>query len=102
MRFPSTRSLAALALSASLLGAADYDYSLRPTLDTVVLGYYSAETKPVLTIKSGERVKIDTISLFGIPDDPEPFFRGRERRRRNEHALDQVIDLHQIYVGKPH
>lgn len=57
------------------LVAADFDHHLRSTLDTVVLGYYSAETRPVLTIKSGERVKIDTISLFGIPDDPEPFFR---------------------------
>src|SRR5882762_996284 len=64
-----------LAFSAALLRAADFDHYLRPTLDTVVLGYYSADTKPVLTIKSGERVKIDTISLFGIPDDPEPFYR---------------------------
>jgi len=67
--------LAAVIASATLVRAADFDHHLRATVDTVVLGYYSAETKPVLTIKSGERVKIDTVSLSNIPDDPEAFYR---------------------------
>jgi len=68
-------SLLAVLVSAPVLRAADYDHHLRATIDTVVLGYYSAKTKPVLTIKSGERVKIDTVSLSNIPDDPEAFFK---------------------------
>lgn len=57
------------------VAAAEFDHHLPATLDTVVLGYYAATTPPVLTIKSGERVKVDTVSLFDIPDDPTTFFR---------------------------
>ncbi len=41
----------------------------------MVWGYFSAETAPVLTIKSGDVVRIDTVSMGGIKDDnPEQFF----------------------------
>lgn len=66
----------AVAWFATTAHAADYEHHLKPTLDNVVLGYYSAETPAVLTIKSGERVKVDTISLFDIPDDPTAFFKA--------------------------
>jgi acetamidase/formamidase len=39
---------------------------LRVTPSTVQWGYYAAEAKPVLTVKPGELVTIDTI--VGIPD----------------------------------
>ncbi|MES2697454.1 MAG: hypothetical protein V4773_28570, partial [Verrucomicrobiota bacterium] len=69
--FCSTFSaLVALFLALPGARAAEYDHHLKATPETVVFGYYSAATKPVLTIKSGERVKVDTISLSGIPDDP--------------------------------
>jgi acetamidase/formamidase len=64
----------ALAWFAASAHAAEFDHHLRATLDTVVLGRYAADTPAVLTIKSGERVKLDTISLFDIPDDPTSFF----------------------------
>src|SRR5262245_7276938 len=67
-------SLLALVLFPAAGRAAEFDHHLRATIDTAVFGYYSAETPPVLTIKSGERVKIDTVSLFNVPDDPVPFF----------------------------
>jgi acetamidase/formamidase len=72
--------------------AADFDHHLRATVDTVVLGYYAAEAKPVLTIKSGERVKVDTVSLFGIPDDPEPFFRENNVPLDSE-AVQDIIAM---------
>src|SRR5688572_1401841 len=68
--------LIALAWHAASVQAAPFDHHLRATLDTVVLGRYAADTPPVLTIKSGERVKLDTISLFDIPDDPTAFFKA--------------------------
>jgi acetamidase/formamidase len=74
------------------LAAADFDHHLRATIDTAVFGYYSAETKPVLTIKSGERVKIDTVSLSGIPDDPEAFYREEGINADND-AIRDIIAM---------
>jgi len=64
-----------LLLAAAESMAAEYEHTLRSTYATVVPGQYGADIPPVLTVKSGDRVKIDTVSLSGIPDDPEPFFR---------------------------
>jgi len=42
----------------------------------MVWGYFAAETPPVLHIKSGDIVVIDTVSMGGIRDEnPEQFFR---------------------------
>ncbi|HKB89331.1 MAG TPA: acetamidase, partial [Opitutaceae bacterium] len=50
------------------------DYHLPSTPETIG-GWWSAETPPVLKIKSGQIVEIDTICLFGMSDDkPEQFF----------------------------
>ncbi|HEX2853521.1 MAG TPA: acetamidase/formamidase family protein [Opitutaceae bacterium] len=84
----------ALAFVASSAGtrAADFDHHLKVTIDTAVFGYYAAETPPVLTIKSGERVKIDTVSLSGIPDDPETFYREQGISTDNA-AIQDIIAL---------
>src|SRR4051812_8569106 len=51
----------------------DYHLDIDPV--TMPTGYYSAETPPVLKIKSGETVEIDTLALMGLSDDnPEKFF----------------------------
>src|SRR6185503_4092833 len=50
-------------------------HHLRSTPDKVVWGYFSAETPPVLRIKSGDTVIIDTVCLDGVRDDnPEKFY----------------------------
>ncbi len=54
--------LAALAM----VSAAAADYELAATPKTVVIGYYSATATPVLTIRSGDRVNIGTVS--GSPE----------------------------------
>lgn len=71
---------ALLALAAAPLRAGEYEHHLPVTIDTAVFGYYAAESPPVLTVRSGERVRVDTVSLSGIPDDPVPFF--------TEHGID--------------
>ena len=38
------------------------DATLRSTPETVVWGYFAADIPPVLRIKSGQTVKIDTVS----------------------------------------
>jgi acetamidase/formamidase len=49
-------------------------YHLRSTPENTVM-FFSAEYPPILTIKSGEIVEIDTICLFGLTNDnPKKFF----------------------------
>lgn len=47
------------------------DYTLNATPSTVVWGYYSAHAKPVLTIHSGDTVRIQTVSSCGSPEGME-------------------------------
>src|SRR5271155_1167937 len=42
--------------------------TLLATPTTVAWGYYSARAKPILTIKSGDTVKIQTLSTCGAPE----------------------------------
>ena len=56
--------------------AARPDARLGSRPETVVWGYFSATQAPVLRIKSGQTVKIDTVSHQGLTtkDDPVAFF----------------------------
>jgi acetamidase/formamidase len=52
------------------------DHHLRSIPENMVSGYFSADTPPVLRIKSGEIVAIDTVSAGGArDDDPTKFFK---------------------------
>jgi len=67
-----------LALSqtmAAQAAAAEFkpDAILLSTPKTVVRGYIASDTPPVLHIKSGQSVKIDTISHGGLTEDPVAF-----------------------------
>jgi acetamidase/formamidase len=52
------------------------DAILRSTPQTVIWGYISADLPPALTIKSGQTVKVDTVTHQGLltRDDPVTFF----------------------------
>jgi len=51
------------------------DFHLEADLKNLVSGFYSAETPPVLKVKSGQVVEIDSLALMGLSDDkPEQFF----------------------------
>jgi acetamidase/formamidase len=74
----SVLSAALLAGSAALFGATPLtvNHHLRSVPANMVSGYFSADTPPVLRIKSGEVVEIDTISGGGPRDeDPTKFFK---------------------------
>ena len=64
------------------------DATLRSTPDTVVWGYFAADIPPALRIKSGQTVKIDTVSHGGVNTgvDPVTFF------ARNGIPADQVLN----------
>ncbi len=65
-------------MRARALSAAEYDLPASPS--TVAWGYYSAQAKPVLTIHSGDTVRIHTVSTcsleriekLGVPHDAIP------------------------------
>jgi len=65
-RFPSS----CLCLLAVSLGAATAaaQQTLLATPTTVAWGYYSAKAKPVMTVHSGDTVKIQTLSTCGTPE----------------------------------
>jgi acetamidase/formamidase len=82
------RAVRAAALAAAFVefavcatAAPQVDHHLRSVPENMVSGYFSADTPPVLRIKSGETVAIDTISGGGAgrPDeDPTKFFRDND------------------------
>ena len=68
-------ALAFFAFAAAAAAAADKpDVVVPSTPATVVRGYIAADTPPVAHVKSGQTVKIDTISHGGLTDDPVAFF----------------------------
>lgn len=75
------------------------DHSLRSTPETVVWGYLAADIAPVLTIRSGQTVRIDTLSHQGVVNmaDPATFFARAGIPR--EQVLQDAMD---IYEKEPH
>jgi acetamidase/formamidase len=59
---------AAALLTSSAARAQQATQTLLATPTTVAWGYYSAQAKPVLTIHSGDTVKIQTLSTCGAPE----------------------------------
>jgi acetamidase/formamidase len=54
------------------------DATLRSTPETVVWGYFAADIPPALRIKSGQAVRVDTVSHGGVNTgvDPVTFFKN--------------------------
>jgi acetamidase/formamidase len=54
------------------------DATLRSTHETVVWGYFAADIPPALRIKSGQAVRVDTVSHGGVNTgvDPVTFFKN--------------------------
>lgn len=69
------------------------DYTLNATPSTVVWGYYSANAKPVLTIHSGDTVRVQTVSSCGSPAGMEKAgVPPAEIPQYNRDIYDQVKD----------
>ncbi|HKA43857.1 MAG TPA: acetamidase/formamidase family protein [Burkholderiales bacterium] len=70
------------------------DAALRSTPETVIWGWIAADRPPVLRVKSGDTVRIETVTHQGIntPDDPVTFF-GRAGISV-EKVLPEAIDIH--------
>jgi acetamidase/formamidase len=70
------------------------DATLGSTPDTVVWGYISARAPPVLRIKSGATVRVDTLSHQGLltKDDPVTFFSAAGIKP--EEVLQDATDIY--------
>jgi acetamidase/formamidase len=77
------------------------DVTLGSTPDTVIWGYISARVPPVLRIKSGTTVRIDTMSHQGLTtrDDPVTFF-GRAGIKPEEVLQDAKDIFAKVPRGK--
>src|SRR5258708_16275312 len=96
-RWPIAAAMLVFAFSAAAQPAPSgtaADATLRSTPETVIWGYFAADAPPVLRIRSGQTVRIDTVSHSGMntPDDPVTFF-GRGGIPPDQ-VLQDVIDIH--------
>jgi len=62
------RMLLSICLSTAAIAAQAAEHTLNATPATVVWGYYSAQAKPVLSIHSGDMVRIQAVSTCGSPE----------------------------------
>src|SRR5215216_6507830 len=74
------------------------DIALGSTPDTVVWGYISSRTPPVLRIKSGTTVRIDTMSHQGLTTNADPVTYFGRAGIKPEEVLQDAKD---IYVKVP-
>src|SRR6266705_1491060 len=63
-------------------------YTLKPTPKTVAWGYYDAKTPPVLRVKSGDTVEIQTL----ITSSPERLEKAGVPREQVEQSLRDITD----------
>src|SRR6266700_2923534 len=103
-RLPAAMScaLAALAALALLAAAAAQpapgdnkpDVTLGSTPDTVIWGYLSARVPPVLRIKSGTAVRIDTMSHQGLVTREDPVTYFGKAGIKPEEVLQDAKDIY--------
>jgi len=67
----ASRILGVVFLLGCFAAAQAADHTLAASPSTVVWGYYSASAKPVLTIHSGDTVRVQTLSTCGSPQRME-------------------------------
>jgi acetamidase/formamidase len=80
--------LALRASAAAQEANAQATYTLKPTPKTVAWGYYDAKTPPVLRVKSGDTVEIQTL----ITSSPERLEKAGVPREQVEQSLRDIYD----------
>ena len=111
MRIPFT--LAAILSAAALAVGQAPTATLPASPSTVVWGYYSAHAKPVLTVHSGDTVRIQTLSTCGstermveegvspadIPSYNADIYREVKDRGPGGHILTGPVDIAEAELG---
>src|SRR5262245_38367183 len=93
-RWFATGLVIAVACPAAAQPAPTVDATLASRPETVVWGYITADVPPALTIKSGQTVKIDTVSHQGLlgKEDPVAFFASAGIAK--DQVLQDAIDIY--------
>lgn len=94
MQWLATGVMIVFAWHALAQPAPTVDAMLASRPETVIWGYITADLPPALTIKSGQTVKIDTVSHQGLlgKEDPAAFFAGAGIPR--DQVLQDAIDIY--------
>jgi acetamidase/formamidase len=104
---------AALFLFSAIIAAQNPSATLQATPSTVVWGYYSAKAKPVLTVHSGDTVRIQTLSTCGsterlqeegvaaadIPSYNTDIYREVKERGPGGHILTGPVEIAEAEPG---
>lgn len=70
------------------------DHQIKASIETVVRGYIATDTPVVMKIKSGDVVRIDTVSHGGITDDPVATLAAAGIPKNQ--VLPEVIDIARV------
>jgi acetamidase/formamidase len=76
------------------------DATLRSTPETVVWGYFAADIPPALRIRSGQTVRIDTVSHSGLNSGEDPVTYFGKAGIPADQVLKDAIDIYQK-VNRP-
>jgi acetamidase/formamidase len=82
-----TMAICCLGLCAPTTGAQNATYMLKPTPQTVEWGHYDASAAPVLKIKSGDTVEIQTL----LTNEPEPLEKAGVPPDQIEQSLRDIV-----------
>ncbi len=77
------------------------DHVLRSTPENLVWGWYPIDRAPVLTIRSGDTVRIDTLSHAGTTQAEEPVEYLGEFGVAPDEVLDDVVDFWRTRPDRP-
>lgn len=77
----------------------DFFVPSRP--DTVTLGSFPLDARPVLTIRSGQTVRIDTLSHAGATQDEDPVTFFEPYGVKRDEILQDVLDFWSSRKGRP-
>ena len=81
--------------------AFEADYFVPSTPENVSWGWYPLDKEPVLTIRSGETVRINTLTHAGTTQDEEPVAYLTEIGIEREEILQDVLDFWASRDGRP-
>lgn len=69
--------------------------------ETVVFGVFPIDRAPVLTVKSGQTVRIDTVSQRGVTQDESPIIYFGAFGIKSNEILKDVLDIWASREGRP-
>jgi len=79
----------------------DPDHVVRSTPENVVWGWYPLDRAPVLTVRSGDTVRIDTLSHAGTTQAEEPVGYLGQFGAAPDEVLQDVVDFWQTRPDRP-